>query len=137
MTQGPAGVAHVLVIEDARLNLELVTALLEVEGFTVSVAMTAAEGIHLAQRDRPDLILMDLNLPDMDGVEATRRLKADPDTRRIPVVALTADAMRGTEQRVLAAGCVACMTKPIDTRAFGRTIRSFLPARPPAVEEGP
>jgi two-component system cell cycle response regulator DivK len=120
-------VARVLVVEDNAVNLELVVALLEQDGREVLVAETAEAGIRIAAEKRPDLILMDLQLPGMTGYEATRKLKADPATAAIPVVALTAQAMRGDEARARAAGCDAPLTKPINARLFREALRRFLP----------
>ncbi len=116
----------VLVIEDNPLNMELVTDLLEAAGYCVRQARTAEEGIRLVRTERPRLILMDFSLPGMDGLSATAVLKSDPATREIPVIALTAHAMKGDEEKARAAGCVAYITKPIDTREFPKTIAQFL-----------
>jgi two-component system cell cycle response regulator DivK len=117
---------RVLVVEDNPVNLELVAALLESEGCGVILAETADVSLRLAATERPDLIVMDIQLPGMSGYEATRRLKADPATAGIPVVALTAHAMRGEETRAREAGFDAFLTKPIDTLAFRETLRRFL-----------
>ena len=116
----------VLVIEDNALNLELVTDLLEARGFVVLQARAAEEGLRLAREALPDLILMDLSLPGMDGLTATQELRASPATRSISVVALTAHAMRGDEQAALSAGCDGYLSKPIDTRSFVKTLTSFM-----------
>ena len=121
--------ARILVIEDTPANLELVTDLLEVVGHTVLSAPAAEPGLELARRELPDLILMDVSLPGMDGLAATRALKNDPATARIPVVALTAHAMRGDEQQARAAGCAGFLTKPIATRTFLGSVTVFLEAR--------
>ena len=123
---------RVLVVEDNPVNLELVTAILEEEGCQFLAAETADVCLRLAAAERPDLIVMDVQLPGMTGYEATRRLKADPATAAIPVVAVTAQAMRGEEVKAREAGCDAYLTKPLDARAFRRTIRRLLgnaPAR--------
>jgi len=120
------GPKKILVIEDNSMNLELVTDLLKVAGFVVLEAIVAERGIELARTAQPDLILMDISLPDVDGLAATQALKADPVTRHIPVVALTAHAMKGDEEKALAAGCTGYLTKPIDTRTFAQTIARFL-----------
>lgn len=117
---------RVLVVEDNPVNLELVGALLESEGYSVILAGTADVGLRLAARERPDLVVMDIQLPGMSGYEATRRLKVDPATAAIPVVALTAHAMQGEEARAREAGCDAFLTKPIDTKAFRETLHRFL-----------
>lgn len=117
---------RVLVVEDNPVNLELVAALLESEGYGVIAAETADISLRLAASERPDLIVMDIQLPGMSGYDATRRLKANPATAGIPVVALTAHAMRGEEVRAREAGFDAFLTKPIDTQAFRDTLRGFL-----------
>jgi CheY-like chemotaxis protein len=124
----------ILIIEDNVLNLELATDLLESNGFIVLQARTAEAGLRLAREASPDLILMDLSLPGMDGLCATRALKADPVTRHIAVIALTAHAMKGDEEIALSAGCAGYLTKPIDTRLFADAVTSFITSarsRPP------
>lgn len=118
----------ILIIEDNALNLELALDLLEAAGYTVLSADAAEEGIQLARTCRPDLVLMDVSLPGMDGLEATSALKRDPITAGIPIVALTAHAMKGDEEKAMAAGCAGYLTKPIDTRSFTRTVAGFLAA---------
>lgn len=110
--------ATVLVIEDTPANMKLVSMLLEHAGHRVLQATDAAEGIALACEQLPDLILMDIQLPGMDGLEATRQLKANAATCHIKVVALTAFAMKGDEERMLAAGCDAYIAKPIQYKEF-------------------
>ncbi len=116
----------VLVIEDNSMNLELVTDLLEASGFIVCPARTAEEGLRLAHDAKLDLVLMDLSLPGMDGLAATRALKSDPATRHLPVIAVTAHAMRGDEDIALRAGCDGYLTKPINTRTFVRDVEQFI-----------
>jgi len=108
----------ILIVEDNPLNLELASDLLEASGFEVICAQSGEAGIKLAQEAQPHLILMDLSLPGMDGVEATKALKANSQTSHIPIVAVTAHAMKGDEQKALAVGCEGYITKPIDTRMF-------------------
>jgi putative two-component system response regulator len=115
----------ILVVEDNPVNMELVTDLLEVAGFPFETAMTAEEGIRLAEAVLPDLILMDIQLPGMDGLEATSILKKNPKTKHIAIVALTAHAMKGDEERALAVGCIGYITKPINTRSFPRLVQEF------------
>src|SRR3954447_5902583 len=111
---------RILIVEDVHLNRDLLVQLLE-EEYELLTAADGAAGVELARRERPDLILMDLSLPVLDGWEATRRLKADAATRAIPVIALTAHAMRGEEERARACGCDDYLTKPIDEdRLFER-----------------
>jgi len=116
----------ILIIEDNLMNLELATDLLEANGFVVATAQTAEEGLRLARELLPDLVLMDFSLPGMDGLSATKHLKADPATRHLTVVGLTANAMKGDEQIALNAGCDGYLTKPIDTRTFAATVKQFI-----------
>ena len=118
---------RVLVVEDNAANLELIVALLEQERCEVLVAGTADAGLQLARTARPDVILMDIQLPWMTGYEAARQLKADPSTAAIPIIAVTAQAMRGDDAMAREAGCDAYLTKPVDRKTFERVIRRFLP----------
>lgn len=108
----------VLVVEDNPANMKLAVMLLEHAGYRVLSAETAVDGIALARDQQPRLVLMDIQLPGMDGLEATRILKADPATRDIQVVALTAFAMRSEEAWIRAAGCDGYIAKPIDYKLF-------------------
>ncbi len=121
---------RILIVEDNPMNMELATDLLEVAGFTVLLAKTAEAGLVLANAERPDLILMDIGLPGMDGLEATRRLKQNPATAHIPVVAVSASVMTGDEAKAFVAGCCAYISRPIDTRQFAKTVAGHLPAQP-------
>ena len=116
----------ILIIEDNQLNLELATDLLEANGFNVSSARSAEEGLRMAREILPDLVLMDVSLPGMDGLCATKDLKADPLTRHLIIVGLTAHAMKGDEAIALDAGCDGYLTKPINTRTFVATITQFI-----------
>lgn len=116
----------ILIIEDNLLNMELVKELLESAGYNALQALDAETGMELARSERPALILMDIRLPGIDGLEATRILKADPATQHIPVVAVTAHAMSGYDQVVREAGCVGYITKPIDTFSFISQIEGYL-----------
>ena len=118
--------ARILIVEDNPENMLPAVQLLEASGHRVFPATTAETGLMLARRELPDLILMDIQLPGMDGLEATRLLKGDAATRDIPVIALTALAMKGDEERILAAGCDAYIAKPIAYRAFLETIATQL-----------
>jgi CheY-like chemotaxis protein len=120
------GTPSVLLVEDNPMNLELATDLLEACGIEVISANTGEAAVKLAQERKPNLILMDLSLPGMDGLQATAALKANPQTRSIPVVAVTAHAMKGDEQRALNAGCEGYITKPIDTRMFPLLVAQYL-----------
>jgi two-component system cell cycle response regulator DivK len=124
--------ATVLVVEDNVANMKLVKFLLESAGHIVVSARDAETGLTLA-RDGPDLILMDIQLPGMDGLEATALLKADDATRSIPVIALTALAMKGDEERIRAAGCDGYIAKPLAYREFLATISAHL-VKIPAVK---
>jgi two-component system cell cycle response regulator DivK len=103
----------ILIVEDVEYNRDLLVQLLE-EDYEIVTAADGAAGIEAAASERPDLILMDLSLPGVDGWEATRRLKARPETEGIPIIALTAHAMQGDEERARACGCDDYLTKPID-----------------------
>ena len=106
--------AKILLIEDNEMNRDMLSRRLERKGHSVSIAIDGAEGLDKARSDTPDLILMDMSLPVIDGWEVTRRLKADEATRRIPVIALTAHAMASDEQKAREAGCDDFDTKPIE-----------------------
>ncbi len=116
----------VLVVEDNEVNQLLTASVLEREGFAVDLARTSIEAMELLRVRTPDVILMDVQLPGMDGLAFTRKLKADPATAHITVVAVTAHAMAGDREQTLAAGCAGYISKPIDTRTFGRQVREFL-----------
>ena len=120
----------VLVVEDNPANMTLATFLLKSAGHTVLTAIDAESGLTLARSEQPDLILMDIQLPGMDGLEATALLKADATTRAIPVVALTALAMKGDEERIRAAGCDGYIGKPLAYREFLATISNLLVKAP-------
>lgn len=121
--------ALVLIVEDNPRNLKLARDVLTHHGFRILVANTAAEGIDLAQRHLPDVVLMDIQLPDMDGVGALSVLRASPTTAALPVVALTAFAMRQDEERLLAAGFDGYLSKPIDVREFAAQVRHYCDGR--------
>src|SRR5215207_2187089 len=121
--------ATILIVEDNPTNMKLSTFLLESADYTVLAATNAESGLTLAREGRPDLILMDIQLPGMDGLEATAMLKADEATRGIPVIALTALAMKGDEERILAAGCDGYIAKPLDYKTFLASIKARLAAR--------
>jgi two-component system, cell cycle response regulator DivK len=110
--------AIILLVEDNAANMKLATFLLESAGHTVLSAADAEVGLTLAREGNPELILMDIQLPGMDGLQATVILKADPATRDIPVIALTALAMKGDEERIRAAGCDGYIAKPLDYKGF-------------------
>lgn len=115
----------ILVVEDVDFNRDLVVQLLE-DNYQVIEAVNGQEGVSIAEKEKPDLILMDLSLPVMDGWEATRILKADTELRSIPVIALTAHAMKGDEEKALAAGCDDYLVKPLDEDALLSKIEKHL-----------
>ncbi len=116
----------VLIVEDNELNMKLFHDLLESYGYDTMGTRSGIEALELARTHRPDLILMDIQLPDVSGLEVTKWIKADPDLRRIPVVAVTAFAMNGDEERIRQGGCEAYLSKPISIAKFMETVRSFL-----------
>jgi two-component system, cell cycle response regulator DivK len=120
--------ARVLIVEDNPANMKLATFLLQSAGHTVLAAKDAEAGLTMARRERPNLILMDIQLPGMDGLQATALLKRDDTTRAIPVIALTALAMKGDEERIRAAGCDGYIAKPMGHREFLATIAAQLAA---------
>ena len=122
---------RILIVEDVEYNRDLLVQLLE-DDYEILTAADGAAGIELAARGRPDLILMDLSLPVVDGWEATRRLKARPETGAIPVIALTAHAMQGDEDKARACGCDDYLTKPIDEDQLFAKLARFLGAGGPA-----
>jgi two-component system cell cycle response regulator DivK len=116
----------ILVVEDNERNLKLLRDVLEYSGYDVRAARTAEDGLALAASEPPDLVLMDLQLPGIDGMEALRRLRESPQTADIPVVAVTAQAMKDDRERALEAGFDGYVEKPISVRAFPDQVRRFL-----------
>ncbi len=120
----------ILLVEDNEMNRDMLSRRLEKRGFTVELAVDGAEGVSRAQSTAPDLILMDMSLPVLDGWEATRALRADDATRAIPIIALTAHAMDGERSRALEAGCDDFDTKPVDLPRLLEKIDRLLHRRP-------
>ncbi|HUK16301.1 MAG TPA: response regulator [Bryobacteraceae bacterium] len=120
---------RILLIEDNELNRDMLSRRLARKGFEPLLAVDGEQGVALALRERPDLILMDMNLPKLDGWEATRRIKMDAQTKDIPVIALTALAMAGDRERALAAGCDDYNTKPVEFAVLLEKIEALLAAR--------
>ena len=116
----------ILIVDDNPVNLKLIRILLAGEGYDVHTATDAEDALRVLQDLRPQMILMDIQLPGIDGLELTRRLKADPMTRDITILGLTAYAMKGDEQKILAAGCDGYIAKPIDTRTLPAVIQRYL-----------
>jgi CheY-like chemotaxis protein len=119
----------ILIVDDNAQNLKLARVLLTGEGFNVRTAVDAEDALRVLESFKPSLILMDIQLPGMDGLELTRRLKADPAHQGISIVALTAYAMKGDEQKAYEAGCDGYITKPIDTSTLGQQILAYLARR--------
>jgi len=116
----------ILVIEDNELNMKLVRSLLNFGNYEVLEAVDAETGMQLIRKHRPDLVLMDVQLPGMDGLKATRIIKGDLALKDIPVVALTSYAMQGDEEKATEAGCTGYITKPLDTKVFLEIIDQFI-----------
>ncbi len=120
----------ILIVEDNPANMTLATFLLRSAGYAILSAIDAESGLALARKEQPDLVLMDIQLPGMDGLQATALLKGDDATRGIPVIALTALAMKGDEQRIRAAGCDGYIAKPLAYKEFLATIAAHLATAP-------
>lgn len=116
----------ILIVDDNPVNMKLIRILLTGEGYDARTAADAGEALEVLKGFNPRLILMDIQLPGMDGLELTRRLKADPLTRDITILGLTAYAMKGDEEKILAAGCDGYVSKPIDTRTLPELISHYL-----------
>ena len=116
----------ILVIEDNELNMKLVRALLKRDGYNIFEAKDAESGIQLAHEHNPDLILMDIQLPGMDGLSAARIIHSDDALKEIPIVALTGYAMQEDKEKAFEAGCVGYISKPLDTRKFVDTLSKFI-----------
>jgi two-component system, cell cycle response regulator DivK len=115
----------VLIVEDNELNLKLLNDILEYHGYAVFTTRLGEPALELARQHRPDLILMDIQLPDISGMEATRRLKGDEQTRTIPIIAVTAFAMSGDEAKILASGCDAYVSKPFNVVEFLKLVEHW------------
>ena len=116
----------ILVVEDNALNMKLVKSLLKIGEYDMVEAPDAETGITFARNKKPDLILMDIQLPGMDGLTATRTIKEDPSVKDIPIVAFTSFAMEGDEEKAMEAGCAGYITKPLNTQNFLKTVESYL-----------
>ncbi|MAA98089.1 MAG: two-component system response regulator [Stappia sp.] len=116
----------VLIVEDNELNMKLFHDLLEAHGYQTLQTRTGIEALELAREHRPDLILMDIQLPEVSGLEVTKWIKEDDDLKVIPVIAVTAFAMKGDEERIRQGGCEAYISKPISVAKFLETVRSYL-----------
>jgi two-component system cell cycle response regulator DivK len=125
LAQRPA--KKVLIVEDNDLNMKLFNDLLEAHGYFTLQTKDGVEALRMARQHRPDLILMDIQLPEVSGLEVTKWLKEDDDLRMIPVIAVTAFAMKGDEEKIRDGGCEAYIAKPISVASFMRTVERFLP----------
>ena len=125
-SRGAATSKVILIVEDNELNMKLFHDLLDAHGYTTLQTRNGREALELARRHRPALILMDIQLPEVSGLEVTRWLKDDAELRDIPVVAVTAFAMKGDEERILGGGCEAYLSKPISVVGFMGTVRRFI-----------
>ncbi|MFN0192476.1 MAG: response regulator [Aestuariivirga sp.] len=119
----------ILIVEDNELNMKLFTDLLEAHGYKVIQTRDGLSALDIARKNMPDLILMDIQLPEVSGIEVTKWLKEDDELRAIPVIAVTAFAMKGDEQKIREGGCEAYVSKPISVMSFLQTIDGFLKAR--------
>ncbi len=118
--------SSVLYVEDNEQNMRLVRKFLKMGGYTLVEAVTGEEGLDVARANLPAVILMDINLPDMDGIEVTKQLKADPSTAHIPVIALTANAMHGDRERFMEAGCDDYLSKPVSKSDLLEKLEHFM-----------
>lgn len=123
--------AKILVVEDNEMNRDMLSRRLQRKGYEVVLASNGAEGVEIALSERPDLILMDMSLPVLDGWQATRQIKTNPETQTIPIVALTAHALAGDREKSIQAGCDEYETKPVDFPRLIGKIKSFLEKEPP------
>ena len=126
----------ILIVDDNQVNLKLVRVLLVREGYNVRTAADAEEALEILKDFSPELILMDIQLPGIDGLELTRRLKSEPTTEHITIVALTAYAMKGDHQKIMDAGCDGYIPKPVDTRTLPGLIAQYLSKHSPASKAG-
>lgn len=116
---------HILLVEDNEANIDMITTYLVLQGYRVTTARNGAEAIDRAKEGQPDIILMDVQMPVLDGIEATKKLRADTDTAQVPILALTALAMPGDRERCLAAGATDYFSKPVDMRRLLKSIRRY------------
>jgi two-component system cell cycle response regulator DivK len=116
----------ILIVEDNEKNMKLVRDVLQFKGYTTIEAVTGTHGVRLAKEHKPDLVLMDIQLPDIDGITALAQLRADPATAKTPVVAVSASVMPDDQQRIIASGFDAYVTKPINIKSFIQTVEQFV-----------
>lgn len=127
----PSAMPKILLVEDNEMNRDMLSRRLEKRGYTLALAVDGGQGVALARSELPDLILMDMSLPVLDGWDATRQIKADPATKVIPVIALTAHAMESDRQKALEAGCDDFDTKPVELARLLTKIEDLLKKFPP------
>ncbi len=116
----------ILIVEDNEFNLELISDILKIRGYQIISTDNGEDAIRLAKETHPDLILMDIQLPAMDGYEATRRIKSDPEFKTIPIIAVTSFAMKGDKEKVVEAGCDGYIVKPIDIKRLPELVKEHL-----------
>ncbi len=121
--------SRILIVDDNPVNLKLAADVLEAAGFVIDRAIDAEQAQRALGDTVPDLILMDISLPGMDGLSLTRKLKADPTFEDIPIIALTASAMKGDDRKAFAAGCTSYITKPIDTRKLAQQVQTIVDSK--------
>ena len=126
LAKNPAQAKTILIVEDNELNMKLFNDLLEAHGYRVLQTRDGLTALEIARQHMPDLIIMDIQLPEVSGLEVTKWLKDDPELKAIPVVAVTAFAMKGDEERIREGGCEAYLSKPISVGKFIETVRHFL-----------
>ena len=124
--QARPGVKSILIVEDNELNMKLFSDLLEAHGYRVIQTRDGLSALDLARRHKPDLVLMDIQLPEVSGIEVTKWMKEADDLKHIPVIAVTAFAMKGDEERIRQGGCEAYMSKPISVGKFIETVKAYL-----------
>ncbi|MCF6149662.1 MAG: response regulator [Candidatus Kuenenia sp.] len=117
---------NVMVVEDNEKNRKLMRVVLKAKGYSVIEATTGEEALNLLKEQTPDIILMDIQLPGIDGLTLIRQIKADPGKKNIPIIAVTAHAMKGDEQKILDSGCDAYVSKPVDTRELPVMVEKYL-----------
>jgi two-component system, cell cycle response regulator DivK len=119
----------ILIVEDNEKNMKLVRDVLQFKGYETLEAVNGTDGVRLARERKPDLVLMDIQLPDIDGITALGQIRADPHTQKIPVVAVSASVMPDDQQRIVASGFDAYVTKPINVKSFVETVERFVGKR--------
>jgi CheY-like chemotaxis protein len=128
--EGEVTVSKILLVEDNEMNRDMLSRRLKKKGYEVAIAIDGQQGVDMASAEKPDLILLDMSLPVMDGWEAAKRLKSDPATQQVPIIALTAHAMAGDREKSLEAGCDDYDTKPVDLKSLLGKMERLLDGAP-------